>query len=800
MGGGESNSYRNTIIFCHQFRGILFQIESLISRLPPKITKMADRRSVRAELERKRIQLAQMRQERERRSRMHQEDENIPAQNLDSREKLEDADAVLKALGLSASLSRVSTAPSTLVMDQSRSSEIVGSSSPSLENTLVSPALHQQQKQPQQLSTSLNDSYVMQSSLPKAAVPLQIVHVNQVNIPPKERLYYTKSTQTSTSPGLGPALDNQIADKLVNATAAGLSPSDVPQQKSYYGKQTKSNSMITSDHDDQSNSRSNLTPTRIAGNSNISHNTQATGANNTQLALEWDDEFMSQHLQGPLTNTSVPLKSSFQLAQPAVLTYPDDEDEQSSDFNHIPTGRQSLSQVEMIKPTVDGKNGRKDSSVGTTEIRELNDDERKQIEIREDYQQFIERATKVLERALCYNESPEVFIQYFPDGGKDAIDDDRRSGSKLSLTRIFSDEKWSRNRCVTSFDWSAQYPELLLASYFVNEQAPSDPDGVLLVWNMKFKNTSPEYTFHCQSPIMSCCFAKFHPSLIVGGTYSGQIVLWDMRSNKKTPVQRSPLTAAAHTHPVYCAKVVGTQNAHNLISVSTDGKLCSWSLDMLSAPQETMELNQQKQTRSVAVTCMSFHPDDYNNFLVGSEEGAIYSACRHGSRTGILNNFESHQGLVTNVDFRPVDTQPGYSHLFLSSSIDWTVKLWDSKEVEPIHSFESNSDYVYDVKWSPNNPFLFATADGDGRVDIWNFAQDSELPIASTHVEPITNADSSKAHPSLNKLIWTPSGNQVVVGDDVGRIHVYDIGDVGDLGRRQEEKWKLRDHISTSQI
>ena len=36
---------------------------------------------------------------------------------------------------------------------------------------------------------------------------------------------------------------------------------------------------------------------------------------------------------------------------------------------------------------------------------------------------------------------------------------------------------------------------------------------------------------------------------------------------------------------MYCVNVVGTQNAHNLISVSTDGKMCSWSLDMLSQPQ-----------------------------------------------------------------------------------------------------------------------------------------------------------------------------------------------------------------------
>lgn len=46
---------------------------------------------------------------------------------------------------------------------------------------------------------------------------------------------------------------------------------------------------------------------------------------------------------------------------------------------------------------------------------------------------------------------------------------------------------------------------------------------------------------------MSVGFAKFHPNLVVGGTYSGQIVLWDNRSNKRTPVQRTPLSAAAHT-------------------------------------------------------------------------------------------------------------------------------------------------------------------------------------------------------------------------------------------------------------
>lgn len=96
-------------------------------------------------------------------------------------------------------------------------------------------------------------------------------------------------------------------------------------------------------------------------------------------------------------------------------------------------------------------------------------------------------------------------------------------------------------------DWSPQFPELLVASYHNNEDSPHDPDGVCLVWNTRFKKSTPEYIFHCQSPVLSCCFARFHPNLILGGTYSGKIVLWDNRSPKRTPVQRSPLSASAHT-------------------------------------------------------------------------------------------------------------------------------------------------------------------------------------------------------------------------------------------------------------
>ena len=50
---------------------------------------------------------------------------------------------------------------------------------------------------------------------------------------------------------------------------------------------------------------------------------------------------------------------------------------------------------------------------------------------------------------------------------------------------------------------------------------------------------------------------------------------------------------------------MGTQNAYNLMSVSTDGKMCSWSLDMLSQPQDSIELNVSDVTTAHPIIVIS---------------------------------------------------------------------------------------------------------------------------------------------------------------------------------------------------
>jgi dynein intermediate chain len=212
------------------------------------------------------------------------------------------------------------------------------------------------------------------------------------------------------------------------------------------------------------------------------------------------------------------------------------------------------------------------------QLKDISEENRKKILSSNEFVEFFDHSTKIVERAL--NENYDFMKDYSII--KDNENDDQ-SGSRVKYLHSFFDDRWTKNRSVTDVNWSRRNPELCVASYNKNPVAVNEPDGVALIWNSRLLER-PEYVFHSQSDVLTTMFSEFHPTLVIGGTYSGQIVLWDMRQ-KSLPVLKTPLSASGHTHPVYSMQMVGTQNAHNLITASTDGLICSWQLDMLAQPQ-----------------------------------------------------------------------------------------------------------------------------------------------------------------------------------------------------------------------
>mmetsp|Transcript_15792 Transcript_15792/g.25753 ORF Transcript_15792/g.25753 Transcript_15792/m.25753 type:complete len:667 (-) Transcript_15792:153-2153(-) len=402
--------------------------------------------------------------------------------------------------------------------------------------------------------------------------------------------------------------------------------------------------------------------------------------------------------------------------------------------------------------------------------------ERKRIMRTEHFLDFFRSSSKVVERALKQNEEFDVTIDY---AKKDGMMDEKEE-AMVSETSNFSYGMRTQNRPITSITWSPKHDSLFLVSYAAPhiEHLSMDPDGLVLVWSTHTPDR-PEYVLTCQSAVLVAQFHPTKPEVIIAGTKSGQVIVWDM-SVKITPVNRTSLSQG-HTHPVYAMACVPAVNkAYSVLSVSTDGHVCIWQdIDHLEEPSTELDMQlvgkkADVKERDITTTCFGFVGRDSNSLVMGSDEGVLYKARIYdGNASRGIYSFISgaHKAPITNVGFRPPikGLPPVMSELYITSSFDWTTKLWHTKTRKPLYVFERCRDYVYDVKWSPVHPAIFATGDGNGMLDIWNLNKDTELPTQSVMA---TEKDRS-----VGKLAFSNDGRKIAVGSSSGNVKLFTLNE-----------------------
>lgn len=395
-----------------------------------------------------------------------------------------------------------------------------------------------------------------------------------------------------------------------------------------------------------------------------------------------------------------------------------------------------------------------------------------------EFNDFFSKSTRLVERALG---------QEFDICGNNEKEEVKADGLELSHVLDFC-EPAVMDRCVGVLHWSPAHEELLLASYsLAGREALGEPQGTLKVWSLSLRHR-PEFSLYCQSTVTSAVFNQFDHNLVLGGLYSGRLVVWDLRA-KSTPIQRTPMVAEAHSQPISTLQVIGSQNANNVVSLSSDGKICVWSTSMLSQPTSSIEVKQK--TKDMACLTLVFPDNETNAFYVGMEDGSIVYSQLLAAKTvdSAVDTLDAHTGPITSLDMHKVGDNlysEGTGNYMLSSSVDWTVKLWNPKlSRNPLLSFENYEDYVYDVKWSPTNPGLFAVSDGDGNLDMWNLTTSVERPELRETV----------ARCAVNKVAWSSKGVRLAAGTSKGLISVYQLDAPHVLGKPSD--WSELEQLLT---
>jgi tricorn protease-like protein len=116
--------------------------------------------------------------------------------------------------------------------------------------------------------------------------------------------------------------------------------------------------------------------------------------------------------------------------------------------------------------------------------------------------------------------------------------------------------------------------------------------------------------------------------------------------------------------------------------------------------------------------------------------------------------LEGHGDWVRDVAYSPQGGQ------LASASDDYTVKLWDVKTGECLHTLSGHTSYVYGVMYLPGGDQIFSK---DSAVRVWDVQTgDCTFTLASDDC-------------NFNSFVYSPKGNRVAVASSDSTVRVWDV-------------------------
>lgn len=371
------------------------------------------------------------------------------------------------------------------------------------------------------------------------------------------------------------------------------------------------------------------------------------------------------------------------------------------------------------------------------------------------------------------------------------------------------------NGClIADLQWNPCLPDLLLVNYcrrIKEEDAYTQYPGKMLVWAAS-NNHRPEFVLQAKTRITRAQFDPYNPALIYGGMNNGAIAMWDVRLSSK-PVSEVHPSNDSHFTPIYGLQVVGTRNSYNILSMSSEGKICVWEPSNMTHPILQVPLIAPKTEASagrasidsnapMSSLTMVAPPGHFSKvFVAGIDRGIFHiNLNSQSSSSHILQNFndqssgpdglsDMHKGPICSLSY--LTNYSGKSSLtqglVLSSSFDWTMKLWYPQlGTKCLATFTAHESIVADAQWNSMHPGKFASCGADGKVLIWNLLRSFVLPVFEHKSFGV----------AYTKLQWNNDGHHLAVGDSEGRINIFQQKKIANHYDDEAEK-NLKERLSS---
>ncbi|KAG9266215.1 WD repeat-containing protein 34 isoform X1 [Astyanax mexicanus] len=312
---------------------------------------------------------------------------------------------------------------------------------------------------------------------------------------------------------------------------------------------------------------------------------------------------------------------------------------------------------------------------------------------------------------------------------------------------------------VTGVSWNCTGSVIACAYGRVDHGDWSTEKSCVCTWNLdrsKLNPKQPDMVIDTATPVMCVSFHPLRPSLIAGGLYSGEVIVWDTSSTQDPVLAQTGISQDTHREPVYEVKWVPGARRGDLavLSACSGGRILLWSVEAAEGrlsltsgyalvrqqvPQSSSS-NKSRGGTNIGVTSLTLSPWDLDSFLVGSEGGLVLK-CAFSSQTvaAVPPNgesvalrapaqfsFSARAGPVHSLHFSPF-----HRNLFVSVGTDGLAQIHSMLQPRALLTMRVSDSYVFGVRWSPVRPLVFAAVTGQGLVQVFDLGRRSLRPAAT---------------------------------------------------------------------
>ncbi|KAI9332116.1 WD40-repeat-containing domain protein [Obelidium mucronatum] len=339
--------------------------------------------------------------------------------------------------------------------------------------------------------------------------------------------------------------------------------------------------------------------------------------------------------------------------------------------------------------------------------------------------------------------------------------------------------------------------------------------GHFCAWSLGLREVNPDiasFAVETTTCLTSIAFHPDSPNIVAGGTYQGEIIIWNMNEKDDPVVMTSKMNEYSHQDPV--VKVFWSPgpriNQFDLVSTGTDGRILVWSpqhhdlklsrpkcgaqLSTANIPHNMLASFENRKAfvldTALGATCITGFKEDPACFVIGTEPGFVFK-CNLASAPGFndtgslntklayVNGIQSgftpvpHIGAVTGLT-----TSPFIRDIILSCGSDGIIRMLHKiKTHGALATWQPSTTCapLTSVSWSPHKATVFAVGSHDGILYFFNVSQNKHLPVVSIPATTKNTANQKSASP-VSDLAFNPANAGIMaVSDSQGYIRIFRI-------------------------